>query len=152
MLKLIIGPTSNGAKLMLDGVDVTKAMRLLSVSIPNVVRDELVQMTLTVNAEAEVELLPKGVTVIVQDPDSPAYDADDALLDDLMMHAVVKADAAYTPDSLDEIAANTCGNCGEPAKVIQGVCSVECFEQIEAGDEPVAETALKAYDGPVLKP
>lgn len=69
-----------------------------------------------------------------------------------------KAEVELLPEGVNVIVTDpndpaydtSCKNCGKPAMIIAGVCSVECMEQIDAGDKPVEEGT--PYTGPVRKP
>lgn len=74
MLKLISGQPPLGPRLLLDGEDVTSALCIKSINVGEITYGEPVTLTLEVYANAELEILPENVTVIVNDPASPAHD------------------------------------------------------------------------------
>lgn len=69
-----IGPSTNQCTVLLDGEDITGKLLIKSIAMPKQHHSERLMLALEVYAEAELEVLPEGVTVNVVDPASPAID------------------------------------------------------------------------------
>ena len=70
-LKIIIGTTTNDVKFMLGGEDVSRKLQVSELTIGPLGPNQITKATLVVYAEAEVRLLPEGVTVYTNDARNP---------------------------------------------------------------------------------
>lgn len=62
-----IGPKTNDVEVILDGVDIASKLRIARIEFEPMKANEITRAKLVVYTDAEVELLPEGVTVLVVD-------------------------------------------------------------------------------------
>jgi hypothetical protein len=74
MLTIKVGPKTNDVAVMLDGANIAPQLRIARIEFDPMEPGEITRARLVVYADAEVELLPQGINVLVVDPASPAYD------------------------------------------------------------------------------
>jgi hypothetical protein len=102
-VRIVVGPDTQSLRVLVDGQDVTKALCIKRLVIKPMEASEVVEATFTVMAQAEVELLPENVTVVVTDPESPAHDK------------------------------TMCEVCGKPTISAWRACSSECADALPDG-------------------
>lgn len=73
-VRIVVGTDTNSLQVFVDGKDIARALRVRRLVIEPLECNEMVEATFTVYAQAEVELLPENITVVVTDPESPAYE------------------------------------------------------------------------------
>mgnify|MGYP000203384131 CR=1 FL=1 len=92
MLTIKIGPKTNDVAVMLDGAYIAPQLRIARIEFDPMGPNEITRAKLVVYADAEVELLPEGINVLVVDPASPAYDGtaiENARMELTLAHALL---------------------------------------------------------------